>query len=278
MNETKAFKLAAIQMNSENDKRVNLEKASKFIGKAAQEKASIVALPEMFYFSGKAEEKKENAETVPGPTINFLAEIARELNIYLLCGSILEKVEEKDKEVFYNSSVFLNPEGKIIAKYRKIHLFDVKLPDGSSRQESKVVTGGARVVEINTPLAHFGFSICYDIRFPELYRRLVREGTQIVFVPSAFTLQTGKDHWEILVRARAIENQLYIVAPDQIGEDNYGRKSWGKSMIVDPWGTPLAKASEKEGIILAEVDLSYQKRIKENLPCLSHRREDIFDF
>ncbi|MBE0478042.1 carbon-nitrogen hydrolase family protein, partial [Candidatus Aerophobetes bacterium] len=259
---------------SVNDKEANLKKAEEFIQVAAGAEAKVVALPEMFNFSGKMEEKKENAEPIPGKSINRLSELARKLNIYLLCGSILEK---SDEELFYNTSIFLNPAGKIIAKYRKIHLFDVTLPDGSCRDESKLVSGGDEVVQVKTPIASFGLSICYDVRFPELYRRLAKKEAQIVFIPSAFTLETGKDHWEVLVRARAIENQFYIVAPDQIGEDIYKRRSWGKSMIVDPWGTVLAVASEKEMVIFAEIDISYQQKIRENIPSLSHVRDDIFN-
>jgi len=249
----KLFKVAAIQMTSINDKKVNLKKAERFISLAAEEGAKVVVLPEMFNFSGKSEEKRENAEPVPGPTINQLKELVRKFKIYLLCGSILEKSEEKGKKIFYNTSVFLNPRGEIIARYRKLHLFDVILPDGSSRRESELITPGDQIVQVVTPVAVFGLSICYDLRFPELYRRLAKEGVQVVFVPSAFTLQTGKDHWETLVKARAIENQFYLIAPDQTGKDPEGKRYWGKSMIVDPWGTVLAKAPEN-----------------------SHMREDLF--
>jgi len=205
-----------------------------------------------------------------------LQEVAAKHHIYLLCGSILEKIEEKGKDIFYNTSVFLNPGGEIIAKYRKIHLFDVSLPDGSRWWESKLITPGDEIVQIKTAQAIFGFSICYDLRFPELYRRLVKGGVQVVFIPSAFTLETGKDHWETLVRARAIENQLYVIAPNQIVKSSQSKRYWGKSMIVDPWGTILAKAPEKEGVIFARIDLSYQQKIQESLPSLSHRRKDLF--
>jgi len=270
------FKVAAIQMSSVNDKQINLKKAERFIHFAAEEEVKIVALPEMFNFSGTIDEKKENAELIPGPTINYLQEVAAKHHIYLLCGSILEKIEEKGKDIFYNTSVFLNPGGEIIAKYRKIHLFDVSLPDGSRWWESKLITPGDEIVQIKTAQAIFGFSICYDLRFPELYRRLVKGGVQVVFIPSAFTLETGKDHWETLVRARAIENQLYVIAPNQIVKSSQSKRYWGKSMIVDPWGTILAKAPEKEGVIFARIDLSYQQKIQESLPSLSHRRKDLF--
>ena len=274
--ENTLFKVAAIQMSSVNDKEISLKKAERFINFAAEEKAKVVALPEMFSFSGTIDEKKENAELIPGPTINYLRQVAAKHNIYLLCGSILERTEGKGKDLFYNTSVFLNPRGEIIAKYRKIHLFDVSLPDGSQWWESKLITPGDQIVQIRTPRAIFGFSICYDLRFPELYRRLAKGGVQVVFAPSAFTLETGKDHWETLVRARAIENQLYVIAPNQIEKSPQGKRYWGKSMIVDPWGTILSKAPEKESVIFARIDLSYQQKIKESFPSLSHLRKDLF--
>jgi len=261
-------------VSSSSNKEACLRKAERFICLAAQEKVEIIALPEMFNFSGTVKEKKENSEPIPGPTINRLKELAKRFRIYLLCGSILEK----DRGLFYNTSIFLNPQGEIMAKYRKIHLFDVTLPDGSSWRESELITAGNEVVRVETSKAIFGFSICYDLRFPELYRKLAKGGTHIMFIPSAFTLETGKDHWETLVRARSIENQFYVIAPNQIGRDSQGRCYWGKSMVVDAWGTVLAKAPEKECVIIAEIDLSLQETIRKNLPSLSHMRKDLLGF
>ncbi|TKJ47322.1 hydrolase [Candidatus Aerophobetes bacterium Ae_b3a] len=268
------LKVAAVQMSSNSNKENCLKKAEEFVFLATEGGAEVVALPEMFNFSGIIEKKKKNAESIPGPTINRLKELAKKFRIYLLCGSILEK----HRGLFYNTSIFLNHQGEIIAKYRKMHLFDVTLPDGSSWRESELRTAGNEVVKVATSKAIFGFSICYDVRFPELYRKLAKGGTQIVFIPSAFTLETGKDHWETLVRARSIENQFYVIAPNQIGRDSQGRSYWGKSMIVDAWGTVLAKAPEKECVIFAEIDLSLQEKIRRNLPSLSHMRKDLFDF
>ncbi|MFQ6066879.1 MAG: carbon-nitrogen hydrolase family protein [bacterium] len=272
----KLLGVAAIQINSVNNKEVNLKKAERFIRFSAEEGAKIVALPEMFNFSGTLKEKKENAEPVPGPTINRLKELAEKFRIYLLGGSILESAEEKGKNIFYNTSILLSSQGEIIARYRKMHLFDVTLPDGSWRRESELITPGKEIVQVATSEAVFGLSICYDLRFPELYRRLAKKGVQVVFIPSAFALETGKDHWETLVKARAIENQFYVIAPNQTGKDCKGKSYWGKSMIVDPWGTILAKAPEKESLIFAEIDLSYQQKIRKNLPSLSHMRKDLF--
>lgn len=268
------LKVAAVQMNSSGNKEDCLKKAERFVSLAAEGGAEVVALPELFNFSGTIKEKKENSESIPGPTINRLKELAKRFRIYLLCGSILEK----DRGLFHNTSIFLNHQGEIIAKYRKMHLFDVTLPDGSSRRESELITAGDEVVKVATSRATFGFSICYDLRFPELYRKLAKEAVQIVFIPSAFTLETGKDHWETLVRARSIENQFCIIAPNQIGKDSQGRRDWGKSMIVDAWGTVLAKAPEKESVILAEIDLSFQETIRKNLPSLSHMRKELSGF
>ena len=204
------LKVAAVQMSSNTNKEDCLKKAERFVFLATEGGAEVIALPEMFNFSGTVKEKKENGEPIPGPTINRLEELAKRSKVYLLCGSILEE----DKGLFYNTSIFLNPQGEIIAKYRKMHLFDVTLPDGSFWRESELITAGDQVVKVATSRAIFGFSICYDLRFPELYRKLAKGGTQIVFIPSAFTLETGKDHWETLVRARSIENQFYVIAPN----------------------------------------------------------------
>ncbi len=268
------LRVAAVQMSSNSNKEDCVKKAERFVSLAAEGGAEVVALPELFNFSGTIREKKENSESIPGPTINRLKELAKRFRIYLLCGSILEK----DRGLFHNTSIFLNHQGEIIAKYRKMHLFDVTLPDGSSRRESELITAGDEVVKVATSRATFGFSICYDLRFPELYRKLAKEAVQIVFIPSAFTLETGKDHWETLVRARSIENQFCIIAPNQIGKDFQGRRDWGKSMIVDAWGTVLAKAPEKESVILAEIDLSFQETIRKNLPSLSHMRKELSGF
>jgi len=271
------FKVAAIQMTSTKNKKINLEKARNFIQKAAEENAKVTVLPEMFNFTGGIQEKKENAEKIPGPTIDFLREIARNKGIYILCGSILEVAEEKEEKL-YNTSVFLDEKGDIIAIYRKIHLFNVSLPDGSKFEEGKLTAPGREIVLADTSICRFGLSICYDLRFPELYRRLAKKGARVIFAPSAFTLQTGKDHWETLVRARAIENQVYLIAANQIGDDTFSKRSWGKSMIVDPWGTVLSKAPDRETVIFANIDLSYQEKIRKDFPSLSHMREDIFTF
>jgi len=268
------MKIAAIQINSGDNKEKNIAKAKEFIDEAAKEGAGVIALPEMFNFLGPDREKLSQAETIPGPTIQCMMDKAAEHKTYLLCGSILEKSEDSKRA--FNTSVFLNPQGAIIAKYRKIHLFDIKIEGESLYRESATIKPGTGVVTANTDFAKLGLSICYDLRFPELYRKLATRGAQIIFIPAAFTLQTGKDHWEPLIRARAIENQVYIIAPAQTGSHPPGEKCYGKSMIVDPWGIVLAKASDKEMVIYSEIDLLYQNKVRKELPSLSHIRKDIF--
>jgi predicted amidohydrolase len=264
---------AAVQLNSQEKKEINLKKAEGFIDEAAKLGAKIVGLPEYFNFHGS--EILENAEAIPGPTIDRLAVKARANAIYLHCGSIPEKGESEEK--VYNTNVLLNPKGEIIAKYRKIHLFDISLEGQPAYKESATVQAGSEVIVVETDIDTIGLSICYDLRFPELYRRLVAGGAKIIFIPAAFTLYTGKDHWEVLIRARAIENQAYIIAPAQVGTYGGGtRACYGKSMIVDPWGTVLAKAPDKEGVIVADIDLEYLEKIRLELPSLANRATKMF--
>ena len=265
---------ASVQMNSQDDKKVNLENAEKFIDRAAESGAKVVTLPEMFNYLGPDDKKWENAEEIPGPTIKKIKSKAREYDIYVLAGSIPEKVEGNDR--LFNTSVLINPDGNIIAKYRKLHMFDIDIEGQPTYRESSLIQPGEDVVTVETEIGTLGLSICYDLRFPELFRRLTKKGAQIVFLPAAFTLHTGKDHWEPLIRARAIENQLFFIASGQIGYHPPERECYGNSMIVDPWGTVLAKAANRPGVALAEVDVSYQDKTRRDLPCLDHIREDVF--
>jgi len=265
---------ASVQMNSRDDKKVNLKNARKFIDQAADSGAKVVTLPEMFNYLGPDDKKRENAEEIPGPTIESIKDKARKLDIYVLAGSIPEKVKGKDR--LFNTSVLINPEGDIIAKYRKLHMFDIDIEGQPTYRESSLIQPGEDVVTVETEIGTFGLSICYDLRFPELYRRLTKEGAQIVFLPAAFTLHTGKDHWESLVRARAIENQLFFIASGQIGYHPPERECYGNSMIVDPWGTVLARATNRPGVTFVDVDMSYQNKIRKELPCLDHTREEVF--
>ena len=270
------MRVAAVQMNSQDDKEGNLARAERLIEEAARKGAEVVVLPEMFNFLGPDEQQLSNAEGIPGPTIQRMIAQSTQHGIYLLCGSILEKTDEDNK--VFNTSVLLSPHGDVIATYRKLHLFDVEIGGGPIYRESAIVKPGSEIVTAETTLAKFGLSICYDLRFPELYRRLGIMGAQVVFIPAAFTLYTGKDHWEPLLRARAIENQIYVIASAQIGSHPPDKQCYGKSMIVDPWGIVTAQASDKEMIIYSDLDLTYQEKVRTEMPSLAHRREDVFAF
>jgi predicted amidohydrolase len=261
---------AAIQMNAGPDKPANLERAERLVRVGAARGANLVALPEVFNWRGKRNEQAAAAETLDGQSLTLMSRLARELQIHILAGSITEQVASDSR--CYNTSVLIGPDGKQLAVYRKIHLFDVDLPGRVTVRESDAKLAGADVVTAATPLGAIGLSICYDLRFPELYRRLTFAGAQILSVPSAFTFPTGEAHWEPLIRARAIENQAYVIAPAQFGPNIYGYSDYGNSMIVDPWGRVLARAADQEGVVVAPIDLEYQERVRRELPALKHAR------
>ena len=264
------FLAAAVQMLASSDKDANLKEAEARIREAAAKGAQLVALPEVFNWRGEKGEEKLFAEQVPGPTSTLMAQIAGQLNIFLLAGSILEELPGSNK--VYNTSLLFDPRGRLLARYRKIHLFDVQIEGGVSTMESETRQGGEEVVAAETELCRMGLTICYDLRFPELFRALVAKGAELIFVPSAFTALTGEAHWEPLLRARAIENQVYIIAPDQVGHNPKSFAAYGHSMMVDPWGRILARASDRPGVVFAEIDLTYLAKIRAQLPALSHRK------
>jgi predicted amidohydrolase len=262
------FLAAAVQLCAGADSAANLDRAESLVREAAQRGARLVALPEVFAWRGPRDQERERAETIPGPTSDRLARWARALDIHLLGGSILERVDGARK--VYNTSCLFDRRGELIASYRKAHLFDVAIPGHVAIRESDTRQSGDDLVSVTTELGHIGLSVCYDLRFPELYRHLTRSGAQLIMIPSAFTFPTGAAHWEILVRARAIENQVYVIAPDQIGRSPSGVNDFGNSLIVDPWGTPLARAADREGVVVAEIDLDHLDRVRRELPCLEH--------
>ena len=266
---------AVIQMSSTSDKKENKEAAEALIREAASAGADLVALPELWSCHGLDEAYRENAEPIPGPTTEFLGDLARELNVYLLGGSILEG--EPGAERLSNTSTFFDPSGEMTAVYRKLHLFDVKVSD-KEYLESPNITPGDEVVTSKAGAATLGLSVCYDVRFPELYRLLTLRGAEILAVPAAFTLQTGKDHWEILLRARAVENQAFVVAPAQWGRKADGRLTYGRSMIVDPWGTVLATCPDRDGYALATLDLDYLDSFRTEFPALANRRPETYNW
>ena len=270
MTEPRKFLAGAVQMVASNDKAANLEEAARWVRRAASLGARVVALPEVFIWRGSKKLERENAEPVPGPASNAMAALAAELKIYLLAGSILEEIPGSQKS--YNTSLLFDPSGKMIASYRKIHLFDVDLANGVSLRESATRAHGGAIVVGRSELCTMGLSVCYDLRFPELYRGLAKHGAQVIFIPSAFTAFTGAAHWEPLLRARAIENQAYVIAPGQFGQSRSSFETHGHTMIVDPWGKVLAELADGPGIVTAEIDLDYLEKVRAELPALRHRR------
>jgi deaminated glutathione amidase len=266
---------AAIQMSSTPDKEENRERAEALIREAVSAGAELVALPELWSCHGLEKVYRENAEPVPGPTTEFLGALARELGVYLLGGSILEG--EPSAERLSNTSTFFDPSGEMTAVYQKIHLFDVKVSDREYLESANIAPGN-EIVIAKAGAATLGLSVCYDVRFPELYRLLALRGAEILAVPAAFTLQTGKDHWEILLRARAVENQAFVVAPAQWGRKADGRWTYGRSTIVDPWGTVLATCPDRDGYALATLDLDYLDRFRTEFPALANRRPEAYDW
>jgi predicted amidohydrolase len=265
------FIAAAVQMTSGSDKSANLARATALVEQAAARGAQLVALPEMFNCLAVPQRIHEAAEPIPGPTSEAMSQLAARLGITLLAGSIGERVGDDDR--IFNTSLLFSPDGAQLACYRKIHLFDIDLPLQLSHQESSIMQAGDRLVVTPTPLGRFGQATCYDLRFPELFRRLITAGAEILCVPSAFSVPTGRDHWEPLLRARAIENQAHVIAPNQFGRHTSTIRTCGRSMIVDAWGIPLATATDGETVVTAEIDLDRQAQIRRQLPALQHRRD-----
>jgi len=265
-----SFLAAAVQMTSTGDREKNLATAVRLVNEAAGLGARLACLPENFAFMGREEERIAGAEAVDGPTVAALREVARARGLFVLAGSIAERVEAPGKTA--NTSVLIGDDGAIVAAYRKIHLFDVNIPDGARYAESETVEPGDKAVVVPTVLGRIGLTVCYDLRFPELYRQLGTLGAEVVTIPAAFTLYTGKDHWEVLIRARAIENLCYAIAPAQVGRHSANRVTYGNAMIVDPWGVVLARCPDGEGVCLAPIRRDRLEQCRRELPALKHRR------
>jgi predicted amidohydrolase len=268
------MRAAAVQLSSSEDPERNLEKADRLARDAVRQGAQVVVLPEKWTVLGTPEQLEGGAQPLDGPAISWARSLAGELGIDVVAGSIVERVPELSKS--QNTSVHVGPDGQIRAVYRKLHMFDVEV-EGALYAESAQEQAGAEVVV--SELAGdrgLGMTICYDLRFPELYRLLTVRGAEVISVPSAFTVPTTRDHWEILLRARAIENQCFVVAANQFGSHGGGYRSGGRSMIVDPWGLVLASAPDAEGAIVADLDFDQLKAIRRRFPALSHRREDVY--
>jgi deaminated glutathione amidase len=276
--------VGAVQMTSSDNVETNLECAGELVREAASAGALLVGLPENFAYLGDDRDHRLSiAEELPapdlsettgaavggGPILSAMRELARGAGTWLLLGGFPERTGGTR---IRNTAILLDPGGAVVAVYRKIHLFDVDVPGGKRYRESESIEPGAEAVVAQTPWGGLGLSICYDLRFPELYRALAERGARIVAVPSAFTLETGKDHWHALLRARAIENQVYVFAPAQFGAHGPTRRSYGHALVVDPWGVVIAECGDHEGVALAQIDLGYQDQVRAALPCLSHRR------
>lgn len=266
------MKVGIVQMNTQSDKARNLQVAESGIDRLAKEGADLIVLPETFNYLGPDKDLAVNAEPLDGPSLARLKKKAKDKGIFIHCGSILE---QRSGQIF-NTSVVLDREGKTVAQYSKIHLFDIEIPGGIVYKESDVVTPGRDIVTFDCEGVTVGLSICYDIRFPELYRKLADRGASLFIIPAVFTLMTGKDHWEPLIRARAIENLCYVAAAGNWGICPPKYHSWGHSMVVNPWGTILAQAPDCETNFAVELDFALLDSIRQKLPALTHRRRDLF--
>ena len=264
------MKVSAIQLNSRPDLDHNMELAYKLVKKAANEDANLVALPENFAFMGDEKKRLEQAEEISKSVEKNLNEWAKKFELFILGGGY--PVPAENSKVF-NRATLINPKGETVAVYNKIHLFDVELTKKETYRESEMVQAGRDIVVVDLPEFEIkaGLSICYDVRFPELYREMAKQGAHVLFVPAAFTRPTGKAHWETLLRARAIENSAFVVAPAQTGKLGKKRKTYGHAMIIDPWGKVLSNAGEKTGMASAELDIEILKEVRKKLPSIEHR-------
>ncbi len=268
------MRASAIQLNSNEDKARNLEIAERLIRRAASERADLVVLPEKFNVIGSPEQLIEGAEPLDGPTLRWAGALAAELRLWLVAGSIVERVQSDDK--LRNTSVLFDPDGALRALYRKIHMFDVEV-GGVTYRESDVEAPGEEIVVAEAGELELGLAVCYDLRFPELFRIMAVEGAQAFTLPSAFTVPTGRAHWEVLIRARAIENQAFVIAAGQVGRHPPDHESYGHSMIVDPWGTVLGAATEEpEKVVVADIDLAVQAQVRAKLPSLANRQPGAY--
>jgi deaminated glutathione amidase len=265
---------AAVQLTSTPDRERNLATADRLTRAAAAAGAELVVLPEKWPCLGTAEQTAAGAEPFDGPALRWASETARELGIDLVAGSFAERVG--DRERGSNTSIHVGPGGELQATYRKIHMFDVEVGGRTYRESEHEQPGDEVVVSTTAQGVELGLTVCYDLRFPELHRILAIRGARILTVPAAFTLATTREHWEVLLRARAIEDQCFVIAPNQIGEHAPGLRSGGRSMIVDPWGIVLATAPDAETFVIADLDLERQAEIRRTLPSLANRRPEAY--
>lgn len=262
--------VGAVQLNSQLDLAQNLESCRRLVGRAASRGAELVLLPENFAFFGPEADKRAVAEALSdGPISKALADMAREFRVSVVGGGFPERSGDPQRP--HNTLLVVGPDGSQLATYRKIHLFDVELGSGGSYSESDATAAGSAPAVVDVGGFKLGLSICYDLRFPELYRALSEQGAEVLLVPAAFTLHTGKDHWHVLLRARAIEAQAFVVAAGQFGAHPGARQTYGHSLVVDPWGTVVAEASDGVGVVTATLERARLEGVRRSLPSLTHR-------
>ncbi len=269
------MRVAAVQLESTPDRAANLAVAERLVASAAADGATFVVLPELFQLLGSGADLAASAEPFDGPTLAWSARLAREHAIWLLPGSFIERADGTGGDVRFNTAFVVDPSGEVVGWYRKVHLFDVDLAH-TGVHESRFFSAGTEPVVVEVDGVKVGLTICYDLRFPELFRIEALDGAHVIVVPSAFTARTGRDHWEPLLRARAIENQVYVVAPGQCGTSADGVARHGHSLIVDPWGTVVADAGEGPGIVVAPVDPDAIDSTRQAVPSLANRRPDAY--
>jgi deaminated glutathione amidase len=267
---TSVLRAAAVQLTATPDKARNLETADRLVRRAAADGARLVVLPEKWSLLGRGADLRDGAEPIDGLAVTWARDAARELGIDLVAGSVAERVDGDAK--LRNTSLHIGPDGEVKAVYRKVHMFDVEVEGTVYRESDHEAPGDDVVLSATADGVELGLTVCYDVRFPELYRILAVRGARIVTIPAAFTVPTTRDHWEVLVRARAIEDQCFVIAANQVGEHVEGLRSGGRSMIVDPWGLILAQAADSETVITADLDLDAQAAIRTRLPSLANRR------
>jgi predicted amidohydrolase len=266
------MRVALCQANCGADVAANERQVFGLLDEAAEARPDLIALPEVWPCQGSAPQMRAAAEPLDGPRVSRLAEEARRRSVWVQGGSVLEL----DGERVFNTSVLFDRQGELVATYRKIHLFDADPPGGVPSRESFLFSAGDQVVTAETEFGRVGLTICYDLRFPELYRQLVVQGATILFAPAAFRHETGRDHWDVLVRARAIEDQAFVIGANQVGEAPPHYRSYGRSAIVDPWGVVLAQAPDEECFVAADLDLDLQDRVRATLPSLANRRPESY--
>jgi predicted amidohydrolase len=263
------LRVALVQLDAGGDPERNVATAAELADRAAAAGARLVALPEYLQFRGGDDGFRASARAIPGPFTDAFAEVARRRDAWILVGSLAESSADPRRP--YNTSVLIGPDGTVAATYRKIHLFDVAVDAGPVDLESARVSPGTEAVLATVDGVRIGLTICYDVRFPELYRTLALAGAEVLTVPANFTERTGRDHWEVLLRARAIENGAYVLAPSQVNGPP-GQPAFGRSMIVDPWGTVIAQAADTVGVIVADIDTDRVAAIRRQIPALANRR------